>query len=227
MLGKKNNIMRQFLAITLLLLSLSITAQNNIQTILTEYSNHNISFENPKIKEYSEKYAQIYHDMCIEILSADEIQSKLDELSKAYSSNFKTMSKNDNANLIKISNLLNTDCNKYTKKRNLIKDIAWTKGQLREQNKGLYKEVEDAKISFDNVSFGEFAIEMEDLTFKKCSTDMSHKEYDLKAKQIRQKYDKTLKTASKKDMETLALLYKIVHIRCTNFNVEKQYSVNR
>lgn len=127
MLGKKNNIMRQFLAITLLLLSLSITAQNNIQTILSEYSNHNISFENPKIKEYSEKYAQIYHDMCIEILSADEIQSKLDELSKAYSSNFKTMSKNDNANLIKISNLLNTDCNKYTKKRNLIKDIAWTK----------------------------------------------------------------------------------------------------
>lgn len=219
--------MRKIISIITLSIGFSLTAQNNVQTILKEYSNHNISFENPKIKEYSEKYAQIYHDMCIEVLSADEIQSKLNQLGIVYSNDFKTISKNDKANFVKICNVLNADCNNYTKKRNLIRDKAWTKAQLREQNKDLYKEVEDAKISFENISFGEFAFAMEDLAFKKCSTDMNHKEYDIKTKQIKQKYAEALKSVSEKDIDALVLLYKIVNVRCTNFDIEKQYSLNK
>ena len=205
------------------LLAYNANAQNNIKTILTGYSNHNISFESPTIKEYSEKYAQVYHDMCLEMLSGDEVQSKLDALSIAYSNDFKTISKKDKASLDKICNLLSSDCNNYSEKRNLVRAKAWVKAELREQNKDLYEEVENAQISFESMPFGQFAVEMEHLVFEKCSTGMSHEEYDSKAKQIKQKYAEDLKLVSEKDLDALALLYKIVHVRCTNFDIEKQY----
>ena len=98
MLGKTNNIMRQFLTITLLLLSSSITAQNiNLETTFVEYTKSNISFKNLKLKEFIENHAQIKYDICTQKLIGVELENKLTALFDKYGTHINNMSANDQA----------------------------------------------------------------------------------------------------------------------------------
>lgn len=88
-------------------------------------------------------------------------------------------------------------------------------------------ELKNTNVTFKNKHFEKFANEMQDLLFKQCSTKMTQEEYNKQGQEIRAKYVKWFKDVSKKNIEYLTLLYDTTLIKCTEYNIEQKYSVNK
>ena len=214
-------------AITLFFISTISAQNNNLKTIFKEYSKHSISFDNPKIQEYSDKRADLYNDFCTERLSSAEYIRKFNILNRIYAVYFVNITDNDKTSLGKVQKLVHEDGEVYLKEKALKEAKIYAKSEFKKQNKALYDRVKKADISFKNKHFEKFANEMQDLVFKQCSTKMSQDEYDKQSLKIRAKYVKHFKDVSKEDTENLFLLYDATSIKCTEYTIEQQYSMNR
>jgi len=220
--------MKNILTIAVLLLTISATAQNNnTKTIFVEYSKYNSSFDNPKIKEYSEKYANLYNEFCTEKISSTEYNRKFKILNRLYNVYFYNITENDKVNLIAEHKLIHADGEAYLKEVSFNRAKTHIKSEFKKQNKALYNRVENAKISFKNKHFEKFANEMQELVFEQCATKMTQEEYNKKSLKIRTKYVKWFKDVSKEDTESLLLLYDTTLIKCTEYTIEQQYSVRK
>ncbi len=218
--------MKNILTIIILLLTASTTAQNEAtKTIFVEYNKHSNAFDNPKIQEYSKKYALLYNDFCTEKITSDEYVRKFKILNRLYDVYFVNITDNDKTNLMMERKLIHADGEAYLKEVSYNRAKISINAEFKKQNKALYDRVKNAKISFKNKHFEKFANEMQDLVFEQCSTKMSQEEYSKKSLKIREKYMKWFKDVSKEDMDNLILLYEATSIKCTEYTIEQQYQI--
>lgn len=217
--------MKQIITLTATLFFIStVFAQNEkFETVFTAYAQSNSSFNNPKIKEFTDKYAKIRYAICTQKIVGEELENKLCALFDTYSIHIKNMSANDRANYYKTIELLNKGYQNCIIQNNKAIALA----DLTKRYEVLYNKTGNSKINFENKKFSKFANEMQDLVFKQCTTNMTQDEYNKKSKKIRAKYVNFFKDVSKKDMENLALLYEATFIKCDRYTIDEQYSLNR
>jgi hypothetical protein len=214
--------------ITVLVIALffisNLNAQNEkFETTFIEYSQSNISFYNPKIKEFIENHAQIKYDICTQKLIGVELENKLTALFDKYGTHIDNMSANGQANYLEVLELLRRgyeNCNRLNNK-------SVEKASLLKRKEELHKNTGGAKITFENKHFKKFANKMQNLVLEQCATNISNKEYEKKSKKIRAKYVKWFKDVSKKDMEILSILYQRTFLKCQENDIERRYSVNK
>ncbi len=207
------------LIITLLCVTNLIAQKDSYKATFSEFANHNIAFENPKLEEYTDKLAQIQYKICKQrFLEVEPLDSKLEVLTKKYSSHLKNISKNDQENLNKINDIINKD---YV---NCVEQLSnkLLKTALLKQEKKLKKLIKKVKPSFENKEFEKFANKMQVLLSDQCSNKISVEDYNAKFQKLKKEYTTAIKTVSKKDNEMLMLLSQNISITCQCNDIRKQ-----